>query len=356
MNNEKKKPGLWQTKFKKPTAVTMIILGLVMFIGIVIMDFIIKDISGRGIIFIAGIILTIAGLVILPTRHHNTIIKVVFLLPIVTAFFTTVICPFILGIGYSMTDWNGISITKFVGLQNYIDIFKSTDYLYSFGVTVIYTIINMLLVNIVAFSLALVCTSSLKGKNFARASFFMPNLIGGIVLGYLWQFIFNKVLTAIVAGSASMLSNSKTAVIAIVMVSVWQYSGYIMMIYITGLQGVPKDVLEASSVDGANYWQKLKKITLPMIANTFTVCSFLTLINSFKQFDLNFAITNGGPSAIVNGKSILSTEFLALNIYKTAIIKNDYALGQAKAVIFFILLAIVSLTQVSINKKKELEM
>ena len=159
-----------------------------------------------------------------------------------------------------------------------------------------------------------------------------------------------------IAGSDSMLTDPNLAMVAILIVSTWQYAGYIMMIYLTGLTSVPKDVLEAANVDGANSWTTLLKIKVPMIANTFTVCIFLTLVNSFKQFDLNLAITNGAPARVLGSKIIQSTEFLALNIYNTAIGKNQYALGQTKAVVFFVILAIVSLTQVSISKKREVEM
>ena len=193
------------------------------------------------------------------------------------------------------------------------------------------------------------------GRNFFRASFFLPNLIGGIVLGYVWQFVFNKVFVTIFGGN-SMLSDANLAFVAIIIVSSWQYAGYIMMIYVTGLQTVPKDVVEASSIDGASFWTTLFKIKVPMIWNTFTVCIFLTLVNSFKQFEVNMALTNGAPSRIMNNTMYQSTEFLALNIYNTAIGKNKYSLGQPKAGVFFVLLAIVSLTQVTISKKKEVEM
>ena len=213
----------------------------------------------------------------------------------------------------------------------------------------------MILVNIVGFALALLCTSKVRGKNLYRASFFLPNLIGGIVLGYVWQFIFNKVFILIFGGT-SMLTDPNLAFISILIVSTWQYGGYIMMIYVTGLQTVPKEVMEASSIDGANYFTTLFKIKIPMIWNTFTVCTFLTLVNSFKQFDLNLALTNGAPTRLINKVSYKSTEFLALSIYNTAISKNKYSLGQAKAVVFFVLLAIISLTQVYISKKREVEM
>ena len=234
--------------------------------------------------------------------------------------------------------------------------FKQMDFVYSFVVTSIFTIINMLLVNLVAFLLALLCTSKIKGRDFFRAAYFLPNLIGGLVLGYVWQFIFNKVLTVVLSGSKSMLTDPNLALMAILIVSTWQYAGYIMMIYITGLQTIPKSVMEASGVDGADPVTTLFKIKIPMIANTFTVCTFLTLVNSFKQFDLNISITNGAPARVLGAKIVQSTEFLALNIFITAIRKNNYALGQTKAVVFFIVLAIVSLTQVVISKKREVEL
>lgn len=319
------------------------------------------DIAGtgspiRGNLLIAGTIVLILGVYFLPTRKHRAIIHVLFLLPLLFAFLVTVIIPFACGIFYSMTDWDGIKFTHFVGLKNYLTMFQSRDYLYSFAITFLFTVVNMATVNIAAFSLALLCTSKVRGKNLYRVSFFVPNLIGGIVLGYVWQFIFNKVYVTVFEGSTSMLTSPNLALVAIMIVSTWQYAGYIMMIYVTGLQGVPKDVLEASGVDGANAWTTLFKIKMPMIMNTFTVCIFLTLVNSFKQFDLNLAITNGAPSRILAGKAVQATEMLALNIYNTAIGKNHYALGQTKAVVFFIILAVVSLTQVAISKKKEVEM
>jgi len=315
-----------------------------------------SDSSIRGNLLIAGALLALFGIYFYPTKHHRKIINVLFLFPLVFTFAVTVIIPFIFGIFYSLTDWNGIKFENFVGLSNYIKMFQSSDYVYSFAITFIFTVINMISVNVVAFALALLCTSKIKGKNLYRAAFFLPNLIGGIVLGYVWQFIFNKVFTVIISESQSMLTNPNLAIVAILIVSTWQYAGYIMMIYVTGLQGVPKDIMEASSVDGANGWVTLTKIKMPMIANTFTVCIFLTLVNSFKQFDLNLALTNGAPTRVLGGKAIAATEFLALNIYNTAIAKNEYAMGQTKAVVFFIILAIVSLTQVTISKKREVEL
>lgn len=343
------------SKMKRLLSVGIIVVGILAMIFALYLDIIGSKNTMRGTILIVGALLIIFGVYSFPTRKHRMIINILFLFPLIFAFIVTVLIPFVCGVFYSFTNWNGIKFTEFVGLGNYISMFKSKDYLYSFVVTFIFTVINMILVNSVAFALALFCTSKVKGKNFYRAAFFIPNLIGGIVLGYVWQFIFNKVFTVAISGSVSMLTDPNLALMAILIVSTWQYAGYIMMIYVTGLQNVPQDILEASSVDGANRWVTLFKIKIPMIANTFTVCIFLTLVNSFKQFDLNLAITNGAPSRMLNGSVVQSTEFLALNIYNTAIGKNQYAIGQTKAVIFFIILAIVSLTQVYISKKKEIE-
>lgn len=344
------------TKNAKVIPLVSLALGAILTIYALILDFIGVKGELRGYVLIVGVILLILGIFKMPYRKHTKIVNIVFLFPMVFAFAVTVIIPFILGIIYSFTDWNGVQVTKFVGFGNYITMFKQSDYIYSFVITLIYTVINMILVNVVGFILALLCSSKIKGTTFFRSAYFLPNLIGGIVLGYVWQFIFNKVFTTIFAGSLSMLTDANLALLAILIVNTWQYAGYIMLIYLTGLQTVPKDVLEASSVDGASALTTLFKIKMPMIANTFTVCIFLTLVNSFKQFDLNLAITNGAPSRILGTKIIQSTELLALNIYNTAIGKNNYALGQTKAVIFFIILAVVSLSQVAISKKREVEL
>lgn len=310
--------------------------------------------SMRGFVLFLFLGCFLYGLLKLPNPSHTKLVNGIFLFPMVLTFSVTVLIPFILGIIYSFTDWNGMRVGKFVGLENYIKMFQQMDFLYAFFITLAFTVFNMILVNGVAFGLALLVTSNVKGKNFFRAAYFLPNLIGGLVLGYVWQFIFNRVF--IMSGSLSMLSNPDLAILAILIVSTWQYAGYIMMIYVTGLQTVPRDVLEASNVDGADALTTLLKIKMPMIANTFTVCIFMTLVNSFKQFDLNLSITKGGPARMLAGKAIQATEFLALNIYTTAISKNNYALGQTKAVVFFVLLAIVSLTQVTISKRREIEL
>ncbi len=314
-------------------------------------------ILGRGAMFVCGIVLLVVGLYLFPTlKHHRAIINILFLFPLLFAFAVTVIIPLFLGIGYSFTDWDGIKMKGVVGLANYAKMFKQTAFLWSILLTFLFVVFNMILVNLVAFLLALLCTSKIKGLGFFRAAYFLPNLIGGIVLGYIWQFIFSNVVTKF-TGTYSMLSDTKTAFIAIIVVYIWQYAGYIMLIYITGLNTIPGDVLEASSIDGASKLQTLFNIKIPMIAPTITICTFLTLTSAFKQFDVNLALTNGKGSVEFLGEYIANgTEMLALNIYTTAVINNDYAVGQAKAVLFFIILAAVSIIQVRISNKKEVEL
>ena len=297
------------------------------------------------------------------TRRSHRWVNALFLAPVLIAFIMVMVIPFFLGIYYSMTDFNGVkSELTFVGLKNYQFMFQDPLFLHSFMVTVEYTVINVILVNVVAFALSLMVTGNLKGRNFLRAGFFVPNLIGGIVLGYIWQFVFNNVLPTFAqnAGltflSKSLIGNKKTVIWAMSMVNVWQYAGYIMMIYVAAIQGIPANLMEAANVDGANYWTRLTKILMPMMASSFTITMFLTLTNSFKQFDLNMSLTNGGPAGVFMKKAVKVSELLALNIYNTAITKNLWGDGQARAVIFFIVLVCVSLVQVAINKRKEVEM
>ena len=346
------------SKGKLAIALAVGAVGVILTVIALIMDFTKSENTFRGYMLVIGLVLIVLGVLWMPLKKHRQVVNVIFLIPVVLAFAVTVLIPFILGIYYSFTDWDGVTVSKFVGVSNYVTMFTKNNFGYSFGITLLFTVFNMVAVNIVGFLLALLCTSKVKGKDFFRGAFFLPNLIGGIVLGYLWQFIFNKVFVLLPWAKTSMLTDPNLAFVAILIVSTWQYAGYIMMIYVTGLQGVPKDVLEAASVDGANNVTTLFKIKIPMIANVFTVTIFLTLVNSFKQFDLNLAITNGAPVRKLADGSLIkkSTEFLALNIYDTSIINDKYALGQAMAVIFFVILAIVSLTQVSISKKKEVEL
>lgn len=294
----------------------------------------------------------------------------VFLAPILLAFAMVVVVPFLIGSFYSLTDWNATIRTgdgvKFVGLDNYLRSFRDPAFLYSFIFTTIYTIINVAVINVVAIAVALVVTSRLRLRNLHRMGFFVPYLIGGLILGYLWQFIFNNAIPAIGAriGFLSFLAKPEnlilgkipTALLALVTVGTWQQAGYIMMIYVAAIEGVPQELFEAARIAGASNWQQFRAITVPMIAQAFTITLFLTLVNSFKQFDVNFALTFGGPATNFMGESIFGTELLAMNIYTTAFVGNDLAAGQARAVVFFLVLVVFSLIQVYYNKRKELEL
>jgi len=292
----------------------------------------------------------------------NKLVNFLFVFPCVFAFIVVIIIPFFIGIYFSMTDWNGVSKNiTFIGFKNFANLFKAPDFLHSFLVTIIFTFINIVLVNIVSFLLSLLVTSNVHFRNFYRAGFFIPSLIGGIVLGYIWQFIFNNALlnigsfTGIDFLQSSLLSHPNTVIWAMSFVNTWQYAGYIMMIYVASIQSIPASYVEAASMDGANYWVRLRKIVMPLMANAFTISLFLTLTNSFKQFDLNYTLTNGGPSTRFLGKAVKSSQLLAMNIYDTAI-ANKLAEAQAKAVVLFITLVIVSIIQVYLNKRKEVEM
>jgi len=289
-------------------------------------------------------------------------IDALFIFPCAFAFIMVIIVPFGLGIYYAMTDWNGVNpIVNWVGLSNFQGMFSEPQFIYSFLITLMYTAINVVFVNIVGFGLALLVTGKLRLRNIYRAGFFVPNLIGGIVLGYIWQFIFNNVQVdmgnalGIAFLQKSLISRPDTVIWAMSVVNTWQYAGYIMMIYVASIQSIPGSVMEAASVDGANFSQRVRRILIPMMASAFTITLFLTLTNSFKQFDLNFTLTNGGPAMRFMAKPIRASQLLAMDIYRTANQQNLMAQAQAKAVIFFIVLVIFSLTQVYLNKRKELE-
>ncbi|MVX66821.1 ABC transporter permease subunit [Clostridium chromiireducens] len=271
--------------------------------------------------------------------------------PCLFALIMVVMIPFIIGIYYTFTNWNGANTNyDFVGISNYVGLVKDKQFLYSFVITIIYTFASVITINIIGFGLAYIVTRNLKTKNFLRTGFFMPNLIGGLILGFIWQFMFNSVFAGVGKDlgntilSTSLLQGTSTAILAMLIVSTWQYAGYIMVIYVSALENVPHDLIEAAHIDGANGLQTFKNITIPMVRQGITVCLFLTLSNSFKIFDLNFSLT-----------PLKTTEMLALNIYKEAFVTNNMGIGQAKAIIFFILVTGISLTQVYFNKKKEVE-
>lgn len=287
----------------------------------------------------------------------------VFLAPAIFSFVVVILIPFLLGIYYSFTNWDGINAQKtFIGLKNYAFIFKDTQFFYSAYATIKYAVLSIVMVNIVGFILALLVTSNAKARNIYRVGFFVPNLIGGIVLGTIWQFIFSNIVPSMagklgISGlSTSLLSKGDSIVFIMAFVNTWQYAGYIMMIYIAGIQSISMDVMEAAEVDGATYLRRLFRIVMPLVSNSFTICLFLTLTNAFKSYDLNFALTNGGPASLFHGSVVRSSELLALNIYNTAYLYNKTAEGQSKAVLFFIFLAIVSIVQVTVTKRKEVEL
>lgn len=302
---------------------------------------------------------------------QNNRIFVWFLLPSLGSFILFVFVPFINGVYLSMTNWTGLNTGRelFLWFDNYRTIITDVRFGYSFFRTVLYSVLNIVVINVVAFSLALLVTQNLKLKNVYRAGFFMPNLIGGLVLGYIWQFIFNRALVQ-VGGifSPSLLINGESALIGLIVVVTWQYAGYIMMIYIAAIQNIPQDLVEASTIDGANAIQRLKAITLPLVAQAFTVAMFLTLVTSFKQFDTVSSLTQGGPATQLprwlgdiygltgDMPIVQGTNLVAMNIYQEAFSRNNLGLGQAKAIVFFAILLVVSLIQVYINKKREVEL
>ncbi|MGH4120526.1 carbohydrate ABC transporter permease [Clostridium sp.] len=278
----------------------------------------------------------------------------VFAGPTTFIFFTVIILPFLYGIFLTFTDWNGISSgMSFAGLKNYIEVFKDKVFWSSFKLTVYYVFFTVIFTNIIAFLLAYILTSGIKAQNFFRSGFFTPNLIGGVILGYIWQFIFSNVLTYIGKNfdiaifSSSWLSNPTRAFWALVIVAVWQYSGYMMIIYIAGFMNVPKDILEAASIDGANGFIKLKKIVLPMMIPSFTVCIFLSLQRAFMVYDVNLTLTGGGP--------FKSTELISMSVYNKAFLSQQYGVGQAMAFFLFLMVAVVTLVQVYFSKKMEVE-
>ncbi|KAJ3198312.1 hypothetical protein HK101_006446 [Irineochytrium annulatum] len=264
------------------------------------------------------------------------------------------IIPFLYGIYLTFTNWDGIAIDQnFVGWDNYIGVFKDTVFWKSFGMTLEYVFITVVLTNAVAFLLAYAVTRGMKAQGWFRAGFFLPNLVGGIVLGFIWQFIFNQVL--VFAGqkmnltlfSTSWLADPDKAFWALIVVTVWQYAGYMMVIYIAGLMNVPKDVMEAASIDGASNRKMLARIVLPLMVPSFIVCIFLSLQRGFMVYDLNVSLTSGGP--------FKSTEMVSMHVYEQAFLARDYGLGQAEAFVLFILVAAITLLQVYFSKKLEVE-
>lgn len=276
-----------------------------------------------------------------------------FITPVLLSLSLVVIIPVLMGFFYSFTNWNGLTFTEFIGFGHYRRLLEDEQFRESLWFTFRFAFVSVIVLNVMGLALALLVTSKLKSRNALRTVFFMPNLIGGLILGFIWQFIFIRVFSAIgdftgIEGLMGWLSTSTTGFWGLVILTVWQQAGYIMIIYIAYLQGIPKELIESANIDGASPFQKFRYIIFPLLAPGFTVSMFLTLSFSFKIYDQNLSLTGGGP--------FNSTQMVAMNIVDTAFSSNQMAYGQSKAVIFFIIVAIFSLSQVYYNKKREVDL
>ncbi|MDI9591151.1 MAG: sugar ABC transporter permease [Acidobacteriota bacterium] len=278
-----------------------------------------------------------------------------FMGPVVAAFTIGFVWPFFQGIYLSFCTFRVTSDATFVGMGNYQSALADPSFQHSFWYTALTAVVSLVLINVLAFAVAYALTQSIKGSNLFRTVFFMPNLIGGIVLGYIWSMIFDGILSAY---GTSILLETRYGFWGLIILMCWQQIGYMMIIYIAGLQAVPEDMLEAAKIDGASRWQTLFKVTIPNVMPSITICMFLSLTNGFKLFDQNLALTGGLPYIIQpDGSTINTTEMLALNIYNTFYNANTAARGtaQAKAVIFFILVAGLGLAQLAYTRKREVQ-
>ena len=270
----------------------------------------------------------------------------VFVLPTLLAFTIGFIVPFIMGVYLSFCKFTTVTDAKFVGLQNYVKIFtEDGTFGHALWYTTAFTVVSVVLINVIGFAVALLLTKKIKGTNIFRTVFFMPNLIGGIILGYVWQLLLNGLLLQI---NKTLTYSSVYGCWGLVILMCWQQIGYMMIIYIAGIQNIPGELIEAAQIDGANKGQLLKHVIIPMVMPSITICTFLTLTNSFKLFDQNLALTNGEPSNM--------SEMLALNIYNTFYGRTGWeGVGQAKAVIFFILVGAIAMIQNRLTRSKEVQ-
>lgn len=289
------------------------------------------------------------------TRRKYDINFWIFVIPMCVFFVMINVIPFLEGIALSLQKWNGVSAhTEFVGLSNYIDLFQDKSFFKSFQFTLLFVLSSVLLVNALGFGLALAVEHVFKLRNALRTVFFLPQLIGGLVIGYIWKFIFTRVFLQIGESvnigilQTNWFSSKTLAFLALLIVFVWQYSGYLMVIYIAALQGVAEEVVEASKIDGARPMQTLLNVTMPMIAHSFTICLFLAISTAFKVYDLNVALTNGTP--------FNSTESLTLHIYREAFEYSRYGYGAAQGVVFSVIIGAVTLLQMWVMKKREVEL
>lgn len=278
-------------------------------------------------------------------QRHNKRYFPLFVLPTVIAFTIAFIIPFILGIVLSFTEFTTVDNAKWVGIRNYLDAFENKEFLNALWFTVKFDVVSVITINVLAFLFALLLTRKIKGTNLFRTIFFMPNLIGGIVLGYIWQLIINGVLYHY---GVTLTFSPKFGFWGLIILMNWQMIGYMMVIYIAGIQNIPKDIIEAAKIDGAGPLQIIRRVTIPLVMPSFTICLFLTMSNSFKLFDQNLALTAGAPSR--------KTTMLALDIYNTFYGSVGSAgIGQAKAVVFFLIVAVVAFVQLRLTRTKEVE-
>lgn len=269
----------------------------------------------------------------------------IFVLPTLAAFCIGFIVPFLMGLWLSLCEFTTVTNAKFVGLKNYLLAFQDQVFGHAFWYTALFTLISVIVINIVAFAFALALTRKMRGTNIFRTTFFMPNLIGGIVLGYIWQLIFNGILAAY---NQALALNEWYGLAGLIILVAWQQIGYMMIIYIAGLQAIPGDVLEAAEIDGASSWRRLFNVTLPMMMPAITICTFLSVSNGFKLFDQNLSLTAGEPSKM--------SELLSLNIFNTFYGRVGWeGVGQAKAVIFFIIVVLIGLVQLKITRSREVQ-
>ncbi len=269
----------------------------------------------------------------------------VFLVPTLVSFLIGFIVPFILGVWLSFCDFTTVTDAQFTGIENYLRAFQDTIFQHAFWYTALFAIASLLVINVIAFALALALTQKMRGTNLFRTVFFMPNLIGGIVLGYIWQLIFNGILAQY---SQAINLNEWYGFAGLVILVSWQQIGYMMIVYIAGLQSIPTDVLEAAEVDGAGPWERLKSVIIPMMMPSITICTFLSITNGFKLFDQNLSLTAGEPSKL--------SELLALNIYNTFYGRTGWeGVGQAKAVIFCLVVVAIGLIQLRVTRSKEVQ-
>ena len=269
----------------------------------------------------------------------------IFVLPTFFAFILGFIVPFIMGIWLSFCSFTTVTDAKFVGISNYIEAFKDTIFRHSFWYTALFAVVSLVVINVIAFALAMALTQKMRGTNIFRTIFFMPNLIGGIVLGYIWQLIFNGILAKY---NTALGLNEWYGFWGLIILVSWQQIGYMMIIYIAGLQSIPGDVMEAAQIDGASGIQRLFRVTIPMMMPSITICMFLSITNGFKLFDQNLSLTAGEPSKM--------SEMMALNIFNTFYGRTGWeGVGQAKAVIFFIIVGVIALIQNKLTTSKEVQ-